>query len=106
MKPGQTAYLLPARIEVVFQGFAANGRTKVFQGGRQISVHLSKVAERKNKWIVGEPVTIQINGIDRVFRGEVIGVKPVKARVTEFHGLWNGAVLGTRDAKIMREEMA
>lgn len=36
--------------------------------------------------------------------GEIPEDAVVRARVTDFHGLWNGAVFGTRDARITREE--
>lgn len=108
MKTGQTVYLGPARIEAVFQGIAADGRCKVFQGGRQILLHKKKVGFHRNKkqsaFVIGEAVNIEIHGCKGTLRGEVIDVGPVKARVTEFDPIWNGAVLGTKDAKITREE--
>lgn len=110
MKTGQTVYLGPARIEAVFQGIAANGKCKVFQGGRQIVVHKKKVSFHRNKkqtaFVIGEAVNIEIHGIDRTLRGEVVATGPVKARVTEFDPVWNGAVVGTKDARITREEQA
>lgn len=108
MKPGQTVYLGQSRIEAVFQGIAANGFVKVVQGGRPITLHRDKVRTcrraRPSAYFVGEAVKIAIHGIDNVFAGEVVDVEPVKARVTEFDPVWNGAVVGTKDARIMRED--
>lgn len=108
MKPGQTVYLGQARIEAVFQGIAANGFCKVFQGGRQITLHPNKMRTcqktRPSAFVIGEAVNIEIHGCKGTLRGEVIDVGPVKARVTEFDPIWNGAVVSTKDARITREE--
>lgn len=112
MKLGQTVYVGPARIEGTFAGFDSLGRAKVKQGGRLLCLHASKVSARLRNATgrrdtsrkVGEAVSIVIYGFAGVYNGEVVQVKPLKARILDFDPIWNGAVLSEGDAKITRRE--
>lgn len=49
---------------------------------------------------IGQSVQVRIYGVPGSLAGEVVSIKPVKARIVESDPIWFGSVVSRADAKI------